>query len=614
MKIANCVFAMLALVVMTTMNLFGQLDITKTIISASAAAVDGSAVQVQDKARAFRIKPKPCWDKKGVEGTCMFQWECHRRNGTMLSTCIDKFLFGSCCYLTSNDTSANSTVETKLNLTSVSPISISTTAPTFIIGPTTENVNDWNNPNFVFTPEVPEQSTTSAAPSVSVPTPNINQIFEHFLGNYLANFSDKVETTSSTTTQLVTLNVDNQTISTTTQSTQTSSQSDIDGVEYDGSDYHYDLLDETTSQNELQSSTVSQTLVLGSLTTLNVNVVETLIPSTMVTTSEATTTTSTIPTTVTTSNINKVDVDLNMYGDVSDSDVYSDINDYPNQQPVSSTTEKPTTTTVTTTTKRPLDYKKECGVRPLVPNGRIVGGTSSRFGEWPWQVLIKEATWLGLFVKNKCGGVLINHRYVITAAHCQPSFLASLLVVFGESDLSEANQEMKPLQRNVRRVVVHRKFNSLTFDNDLALLELDRPVEYKPHIVPICLPDDNIDLTDQVAIVSGWGRLKYGGRLPTGLQHVEVPIIPNRKCQQMFLSAGHLKGLGDKFICAGYKDGGKDSCEGDSGGPLMLEGNDGRWILIGTVSHGIKCAYPNLPGVYINIAAYKSWILKVINS
>lgn len=62
-----------------------------------------------------------------------------------------------------------------------------------------------------------------------------------------------------------------------------------------------------------------------------------------------------------------------------------------------------------------------CGLRPLVSRaGKIVGGKGAQFGEWPWQVLVREATWLGLFTKNKCGGVLITDKYVITAAHCQP--------------------------------------------------------------------------------------------------------------------------------------------------------------------------------------------------
>ena len=51
---------------------------------------------------------------------------------------------------------------------------------------------------------------------------------------------------------------------------------------------------------------------------------------------------------------------------------------------------------------------------------RIVGGEPAYFGAWPWQVMVKEATFLGLFTKNKCGGVLLNSKYVLTAAHCQP--------------------------------------------------------------------------------------------------------------------------------------------------------------------------------------------------
>lgn len=55
----------------------------------------------------------------------------------------------------------------------------------------------------------------------------------------------------------------------------------------------------------------------------------------------------------------------------------------------------------------------ECGIRPLLKSGRIVGGRGAVFGEFPWQVLVRESTWLGLFTKNKCGGIThatINHR------------------------------------------------------------------------------------------------------------------------------------------------------------------------------------------------------------
>ncbi|XP_018337986.1 PREDICTED: mucin-5AC isoform X1 [Trachymyrmex septentrionalis] len=256
------------------------------------------------------------------------------------------------------------------------------------------------------------------------------------------------------------------------------------------------------------------------------------------------------------------------------------------------------------------DFRTQCGVRPLVSkrSGKIVGGKGADFGEWPWQVLVREATWLGLFTKNKCGGVLITDKYVITAAHCQPGFLASLVAVFGEYDISGELESKRSVTKNVRRVIVNRGYDPATFENDVALLELESPVQFDEHIVPICMPEDGIDFTGRMATVTGWGRLKYNGGVPSVLQEVQVPIMENSVCQEMFQTADHVKLILDSFLCAGYANGQKDSCEGDSGGPLVMERPDGRWFLVGTVSHGIKCAAPYLPGVYMRTTYYKPWL------
>lgn len=124
----------------------------------------------------------------------------------------------------------------------------------------------------------------------------------------------------------------------------------------------------------------------------------------------------------------------------------------------------------------------ECGARPLFRSSRIVGGKGAIFGQFPWQVLVRESTWMGLFTKNKCGGVLISHKYVMTAAHCQPGFLASLVAVFGEFDISGDKESKRSISRNVKRVIVHRQYDPATFENDLALLELQQPVQFDSHI------------------------------------------------------------------------------------------------------------------------------------
>lgn len=235
------------------------------------------------------------------------------------------------------------------------------------------------------------------------------------------------------------------------------------------------------------------------------------------------------------------------------------------KKPVKTTTRRATTTTATTTkattSHKPFDYRNDCGVRPIRGNGRIVGGTESSFGDWPWQVLVKESTWLGLFTKNKCGGVLISNKHVLTAAHCQPGFLASLLVELGEYDLTGPTEHMATLRRKVKRVVIHKDYKAPTFENDIAILELETDIERKPHVVPICMPKLSDEFVGKTGIVTGWGRLKYGGDVPNILHQVSVPIMNNTKCQQMFTRSGHKKTVRDSFLCAGYDEGKKDSCE-----------------------------------------------------
>lgn len=72
------------------------------------------------------------------------------------------------------------------------------------------------------------------------------------------------------------------------------------------------------------------------------------------------------------------------------------------------------------------------------------------------------------------------------------------------------------------------------------------------------------------------------------------------------------KQFDDRVVCAGFTKGGKDSCGGDSGGPLMLplRGKNGTFAFhqIGIVSWGKGCAQPKQPGIYTNTQYYAEWI------
>lgn len=88
--------------------------------------------------------------------------------------------------------------------------------------------------------------------------------------------------------------------------------------------------------------------------------------------------------------------------------------------------------------------------------------------------------------------------------------MGSLIVMLGQNEMNGDLQQMKPVVKTVRRMIVHRDYNPETFDNDIALLELDTPFELKPHVVPICLPDQDYHLVGEYAHIAGFGKLNYG--------------------------------------------------------------------------------------------------------
>ena len=104
-------------------------------------------------------------------------------------------------------------------------------------------------------------------------------------------------------------------------------------------------------------------------------------------------------------------------------------------------------------------------------------------------------------------------------------------------------------------------------------------------------------MLDLMGLVVGWGKWNEKSDVYSSkLQKVRLSIIENKNCKNWFKMAGQEIAINDEIICAGYKDGGKDACHGDSGGPLLAKISS-EWSVIGVVSTGIGCARPLLPGL-----------------
>ena len=83
-------------------------------------------------------------------------------------------------------------------------------------------------------------------------------------------------------------------------------------------------------------------------------------------------------------------------------------------------------------------------------------------------------------------------------------------VGLGDYNVSKTYGPKSEVTLNVKKVFVHPNYMAGTFDNDLALLELDSPVTFQEHILPICLPTIESKYVGVVATVAGWRSLMHG--------------------------------------------------------------------------------------------------------
>jgi hypothetical protein len=178
---------------------------------------------------------------------------------------------------------------------------------------------------------------------------------------------------------------------------------------------------------------------------------------------------------------------------------------------------------------------------------KIINGVESRPNGWPWLVSIgvryRGPTGLWQNRTHICGGTLIEHSHVLTAAHCleqkiddryvpftstNPTLESFFILRIGVHDIRLTRSEEL---YGARRIFVHERFVSSTFENDIAIIRLDRPVIVTEHTAPICLPSNNISPGSQVT-VAGWGTVAETSRVHSHvLRQATVNILPATNCR-----------------------------------------------------------------------------------
>ncbi|KFP03516.1 Transmembrane protease serine 2, partial [Calypte anna] len=255
----------------------------------------------------------------------------------------------------------------------------------------------------------------------------------------------------------------------------------------------------------------------------------------------------------------------------------------------------------------------DCGLPTKSVNimNRIVGGNGAALGQWPWQVSLHVQ---GTHV---CGGSIITHEWIVTAAHCVEGRFSDPHSWRVYAGILNQNEMLLRNGYRVQQIISHPEYDTDSKDNDVALMKLERQLVFSDAIRPICLPNPGMMFQpNQQCWISGWGA-EYQGALWLCTSKSVMPVSLSALFKQFssLLQSSSNTVIATIFCfsdCLGKVPSNKlffYYLQGDSGGPLVTNKNS-IWWLVGDTSWGTGCASPNRPGVYGNMTVFTDWIYK----
>ncbi|KAH8263930.1 hypothetical protein KR038_006074 [Drosophila bunnanda] len=239
---------------------------------------------------------------------------------------------------------------------------------------------------------------------------------------------------------------------------------------------------------------------------------------------------------------------------------------------------------------------------PAKPQPRIINGTTVDVARHPYIVSLRYRRNVEDSYRHECAGVIYSEHVLLTAAQCLYNLEAEtkLLAVVGANTRTGPDGIIYP----VANWTHHPNFDYYTADYDIGVLFLDTPLSLSHFGISKAVVRPERPAVGRLATVAGWGYREEWGPSSYNLEQTQVPVVSTEQCNEIY-GAGEVT---ERMICAGYvTEGGSDACQGDTGGPLVIDNQ-----LVGLVSWGRGCARPNYPTVYSYVASFLDWIEETI--
>ena len=154
-----------------------------------------------------------------------------------------------------------------------------------------------------------------------------------------------------------------------------------------------------------------------------------------------------------------------------------------------------------------------------------------------------------------CGGSIIGHHWIVTAAHCINIYMEVLPELFNVlvGDHNRAHVDGSEQALDIDLIIKHESFNASSIDNDIALIKTKQKITFNQYVQPVCVPGANFSYpAGKAAFISGWGSTEkvipdLGNALrkkkqprdsPNVLQAAKVPLVNTTDCN----AEDHYKG------------------------------------------------------------------------